>query len=171
MLGIIAGLAAVALASSAGAQTQGIKRVGTGPFPIAASVEVPPGSRLVYVSGTVPDVANASAPERSVQRFGDTEAQTRSVLGKIGAQLRQHGLTMADVVMMRVFLVAPPDSAQMDFAGMMRGYSAFFGTKEQPNRPARSTMQVAGLVDPGWLVEIEVTAARPQQARAAAAQE
>ena len=47
----------------------------------------------------------------------------------------------------------------MDFAGMMRGYRALFGTPAQPNKPARSTMQVAGLVDPGWLVEIEVTAA------------
>ena len=42
----------------------------------------------------------------------------------------------------------------------MRGYSASFGTKEQPNKPARSTMQVAGLVREGWLVEIEVTAAK-----------
>ena len=167
MLRTFAGFAALALASAAGAQSQGIKRVGTGPFPIAASVEVPAGSRLVYVSGSVPDVANPNAPERSAQRFGDTEAQTRSVLSKIETQLRQHGLTMGDVVMMRVFLVAAPNSPQMDFAGMMRGYSAFFGTPKQPNRPARSTMQVAGLVDPGWLVEIEVTAARPEPAGAA----
>ena len=48
----------------------------------------------------------------------------------------------------------------MDFAGMMRGYRAYFGTPQQPLKTARSTMQVAGLVDPGWLVEIEVTAAR-----------
>ncbi len=168
MLRIIMGVASIALASAAGAETQGIKRVGTGPFPIAASVEVPPGSRLTYVSGTVPDVADPNAPERSVQRFGDTQAQTRSVLAKIATQLRQHGLGMGDVVMMRVFLVAPPGTAQMDFAGMMRGYSAFFGTKEQSNRPARSTMEVAGLVDPGWLVEIEVTAARAPEAGAAA---
>jgi enamine deaminase RidA (YjgF/YER057c/UK114 family) len=47
----------------------------------------------------------------------------------------------------------------MDFAGMMKAYREFFGTAAQPNTPARSTMQVAGLVDPGWLVEIEVTAA------------
>ncbi len=40
------------------------------------------------------------------------------------------------------------------------GYREFFGTEAQPMRPARSTMQVSGLVDPGWLVEIEVTAAR-----------
>jgi enamine deaminase RidA (YjgF/YER057c/UK114 family) len=67
---------------------------------------------------------------------------------------------MGDVVMMRVFLVAPPGQSRMDFAGMMRGYRAYFGTPQQPNKTARSTMQVAGLVDPGFLVEIEVTAAR-----------
>jgi enamine deaminase RidA (YjgF/YER057c/UK114 family) len=43
----------------------------------------------------------------------------------------------------------------------MTAYREYFGTAAQPNRPARSTMEVAGLVDPDWLVEIEVTAARP----------
>lgn len=47
----------------------------------------------------------------------------------------------------------------MDFEGFMKGYTQFFGTKEQPNLPARSAMQVAGLVLPEWLVEIEVVAA------------
>jgi len=137
-----------------------IRRVGAAQSPILTSVEVPAGSRLVYVSGTVPDPADASAPAGSPQRFGDTAAQTRSVLRKIEAELARHGLGLGDVVMMRVFLVAPPGRDQMDFAGMMTAYREFFGTSAQPNRPARSTMEVAGLVDPGWLVEIEVTAAR-----------
>ena len=136
------------------------RRMGAPESPISASVEVPAGSRLVYVSGQVPEVANPSAPEDSAERFGDTEAQTRSVIRKIEAVLKAHGLGLGDVVMMRVFLVAPSGQARMDFAGMMRGYRAFFGTPVQPNKPARSTMQVAGLVDPGWLVEIEVTAAK-----------
>ena len=157
--------AATLMASAAGAQQ--IRRVGPPEVPIAGSVEVPAGSRLVYVSGTVPDPVDASAPAGSVQRYGDTAAQTRSVLRKIEAQLREHGLTLSDVVMMRVFLVAPPGQPRMDFAGMMAAYREFFGTAAQPNRPARSTMQVAGLVDPGWLVEIEVTAAQPAAGAAA----
>ena len=157
MLGSITFIGAALAAAQA---EPGIKRVGEGPFPISGSVEIPANSRLVYVSGTVPDAVNTAAAQGSVERFGDTEAQTRSVLTKIQAQLKQHGLGMGDVVMMRVFLVAPPGQQRMDFAGMMRGYSAFFGTAAQPNKPARSTMAVAGLVDPGWLVEIEVTAAR-----------
>jgi enamine deaminase RidA (YjgF/YER057c/UK114 family) len=147
-------------ACAAQAQPQGsIRRVAPGDFPIATSVEVPPGSRLVYVSGQVPEVVDPAAPAGSVQRFGDTAVQTRSVLRRVEAALREHGLGMGDVVMMRIFLVAPPGQARMDFAGMMTGYREFFGTVAQPNRPARSTMQVSGLVDPGWLVEIEATAA------------
>ncbi len=156
-------LAAATLAAGAAQAQTGareIRRLGPPDFPISASVEVPPGSRLVYVSGTVPDVADADAPPGSVQRYGDTADQTRSVLRRIEAQLRQHGLGLGDVVMMRVFLVAPPGQPRMDFAGMMTAYREFFGTLAQPFRPARSTMQVAGLVDPGWLVEIEVTAAK-----------
>ena len=149
---------AVMLAASA-AQAQDIRRVGPPEFPISASVEVPAGSRLVYVSGTVPDPVDASAPAGSVARFGDTAAQTRSVLRKIEAQLATHNLGLRDVVMMRVFLVAPPGEARMDFAGMMTAYREFFGTEAQPMKPARSTVAVAGLVDPGYLVEIEVTAA------------
>ena len=78
---------------------------------------------------------------------------------KVEAALKDQGLGLGDVVMMRVFLVAPPGQ-RMDFAGMMKAYREFFGTAAQPNKPARSTMQVGGLVDPGWLVEIEVTAAK-----------
>ena len=150
----MAGLAAVPL------QAEAPKRMGPLESPIASSVELPAGSRLIYISGQVPTVANAAAADGSVERFGDTETQTRSVIAKIEGALKPHGLGLGDVVMMRVFLVAPPGQPRMDFAGMMRGYRAFFGTAEQPNKPARSTMQVGGLVDPGWLVEIEVTAAK-----------
>ncbi|HET9336367.1 MAG TPA: RidA family protein [Sphingomicrobium sp.] len=150
----------MALAASAPAlATDAPQRMGPGGSPISTSVSVPPGGRLVYISGTVPDVVDAKAPEGSVARFGDTEAQTRSVLRKVEAALKDQGLALGDVVMMRVFLVAP-QGQRMDFAGMMKAYREFFGTAAQPNKPARSTMQVAGLVDPGWLVEIEVTAAK-----------
>ena len=140
------------------AEPSAIKRLGAAASPISSSVEIPPDSRTIYISGTVPDAVKDLASQGTGSRFGDTEAQTKSVLSKIQAQLRQHGMDLGDVVMMRVFLVAPPGQERMDFAGMMRGYSAFFGTSAQPNKPARSTMEVAGLVDPGWLVEIEVTA-------------
>lgn len=131
-------------------------------FPIAASVEVPAGKTTVYLSGKVPSVINADAPRGSLEAYGDTKAQTINVLNAIKADLEGLGLGMGDVVKMQVFLVGDPGKeGKMDFAGFMEGYSQFFGTEAQPNLPARSTMQVAGLVSPAFLVEIEVTAVRP----------
>ena len=69
---------------------------------------------------------------------------------------------MSDVIKMQVFLVGDPaNDGHMDFAGFMEGYVKFFGTEAQPNLPSRSVVQVAGLANPGVLVEIEVTAVRP----------
>ena len=71
------------------------------------------------------------------------------------------GLGMGDVVMMRVYLAADPAmDNKLDFAGLNAAYRTYFGTAEQPNKPARSTFQVAALVAAGALVEIEVQAAR-----------
>ncbi len=158
---LFAGGAAVVMASSAAAQaTQSTQMVMLGQgSPIATSILVPEGRDVVYVSGTVPDAVNKEAAPGSVERYGDTEAQTRSVLGKIERELRAHGMDLRNVVMMRVFLVAPPGAEAMDFRGMMKAYLERY-PMSQPNKPARSTMEVAGLVDPGWLVEIEVTAAK-----------
>jgi enamine deaminase RidA (YjgF/YER057c/UK114 family) len=47
----------------------------------------------------------------------------------------------------------------------MAAYTKFFGTAEQPNKPARSAVQVAALVAPGALVEIEVIAAKPPKGK------
>ena len=131
-------------------------------FPIAAAVEVPAGKTLVYLSGKVPPPLKAKTDSPGVARYGDTETQTVGVLGAIRDQLKGLGLGMGDIIRMQVFLVGDPaHSGRMDFAGFMKGYVQFFGTAEQPNLPARSTLQVAALADPGFLVEIEVTAARP----------
>ncbi|MGA3133860.1 MAG: hypothetical protein ABSD59_24115 [Terracidiphilus sp.] len=43
---------------------------------------------------------------------------------------------------------------------MMKSYTKFFGTPEQPGDPARSAMQVAALAAPWGLIEIEVIAVR-----------
>jgi enamine deaminase RidA (YjgF/YER057c/UK114 family) len=132
-------------------------------FPIAAAVEVPPGKTMVYLSGTVPPmIPGSSAPRDSIEAYGDTRTQTVSVLTAIQTQLAGLGLSMPDVIKMQVFLVGDPSNdGKMDFAGFMQGYTQFFGTEEQPNLPVRSTMQIAGLANPGFLVEIEVTAVRP----------
>jgi enamine deaminase RidA (YjgF/YER057c/UK114 family) len=129
-------------------------------FPIASSVAVPATARLVLVSGTLADVANPDAPAGSIERLGNTEIQSASVLGKIAQELAASGLTMADVVKMNVFMVGDPaKGGAMDFAGLMKAYSRHFGEASRGNLPARTTVQVAALPVPGALVEIEVIAA------------
>ena len=130
-------------------------------FPIATAVEVPSGRTVVYVSGQVPAAIDPTAPPENMA-YGDTKTQTISVMNKIKAVLEGMNLKMGDVVKMQVFLAGDPaKGGKMDFAGFMEGYSMYFGTADQPNLPARSTMQVAALVNPAYLVEIEVTAVRP----------
>jgi enamine deaminase RidA (YjgF/YER057c/UK114 family) len=129
--------------------------------PIARLVTVPPGATTYYLSGMVAPVANPNAPKGSLESFGDTKTQTIGAIGEIKKALAEQDLTLGDVVMMHVYLVGDPaKDGKMDFAGMMEGYTQFFGTKEQPNKPARSTVKVSALISPGYLVEIEVIAAR-----------
>ena len=131
-------------------------------FPIAISVEVPATASLVHLSGQVPPLVDLGHPTDSPMAYGgDTRAQSRATLTLIQSLLQAEGLDMGDVVKMQVYLVADPHRGdKMDFAGFAQAYAEFFGTPEQPNVPARSTFQVAGLLNPGWLVEIEVVAVR-----------
>lgn len=141
---------ALALAGQAFAADQ-ITRRRTGDFPIAASVSLPAGSSLHFLSGMLADPKS----------LGDTETQARSVFEKMGAALSAAGLGYGDVVKMNVFLVGDPKlEGKMDFDGFMRAYSQHFGSAAQPNVPARTTVQVAALPMAGALVEIEVVAAR-----------
>lgn len=131
-------------------------------FPIAAAVEIPPGATTVYLSGAVPRPIDPDAPRDARAAYGDTAAQTTNVLEQIQRQLESLGLGLGDVVKMQVFLVGDEEKdGRMDFAGFMESYRTFFGTEAQPNLPARSAMQIAGLVNPAYLVEIEVVAVRP----------
>lgn len=132
-------------------------------FPILRASEVPATSTIVFLSGAVPGVSNPDAPKGSMEAYGDTETQTVSVLNRIDENLKSLGLTMGDVIKMQAFLVGDPEiGGKMDFAGFMRGYTQFFGTEAQPNLPSRSALQIAGLANPNYLVEIEVTAVRPE---------
>lgn len=130
--------------------------------PIASAVWA--GDTL-YVSGQMGSpVTPADAAKGTPAAYGDTEAQAMSALTKIQAILKDQGLEMGDVVAMHVFLAGDPNNGgKLDFAGMMKSYNKFFGTPEQPNKPARSAMQVAALAAPWGLVEIEVIAVRPSK--------
>jgi len=130
-------------------------------FPIARAVEVPAGKTIYFHSGMTPTPLDPKAKPGTPEYWGDTKAQTLSVFGRIKESLDKLGLNFGDVVAMTVYLVGDPaKDGKMDFEGMMAAYTQFFGTKAQPNLPARSTVQVVSLAGPGMLVEIEVQLAK-----------
>lgn len=135
---------------AAHAQVKRIPLPNNSTFPISEGVWA--GDTL-YLSGTM-GLTKGTPP-------GDTKAQTIAAITSIQKELEEQQLSLGDVVMMHVYLAGDPaKDNKNDFAGFMEGYSQFFGTAAQPNKPARSAMQVAALVAPGALVEIEVIAIR-----------
>jgi enamine deaminase RidA (YjgF/YER057c/UK114 family) len=155
---VFAALSAITLTS---AQADDIVRypIGTS-FPIARAVEIPAGFKLIFHSGFTPTPANPQAKEGTPEYWGDTKTQALSTFKRMQDSLKDMGLGFGDVVKMNVFLVGDPATGKMDFKGFMEAYTQFFGTPEQPNLPARSAVQVAGLAAAGVLVEVEVVLAQ-----------
>jgi enamine deaminase RidA (YjgF/YER057c/UK114 family) len=147
------------LACSLGWAQEKVQHLQQADRPIASGVWV---GNTLYLSGQLASpVTPADSAKGTAAVYGDTEAQTMSALTKIQQLLKEQGLTMGDVVMMHVYMAGDPAKEnKLDFAGMMASYNKFFGTPEQPNKPARSAMQVAALAVPWALVEIEVIAVR-----------
>ncbi len=133
-------------------------------FPIALAVETTADTVLIHHSGTVPGPANPDAEQYSAEYWGDTRTQALSVFSRMESSFEGLGVGFRDVIKMTVFLVGDPTlGGRMDFGGFMEAYTQYFGTEEQPNLPARSAVQVAGLARPGMLVEIEVILAREEE--------
>lgn len=127
----------------------------------AEAIELPAAAEQIILSGVGPEVTDANAPADSVERYGDTQTQTRSVLRQIKEILARRGFQMGDIVNMQALIVGDPrNEGEADFRGFSSAYNQFFGTTDQPNVPARTRAQVIRLVPPGWLVEVTVTAAR-----------
>ena len=153
-------IAAVALVVSLTASAQATKQIPLPPsqnprnadLPISAAVWA---GDMLYVSGWLD-------PDRKTHT--DTASQTVGIIKDIQKLLESQKLTLGDVVMMRIYLGGDPaKGGKGDFDGMMAGYSQFFGTKDQPNKPARTTVQVVlPAADSGALVEIDVVAVRPK---------
>ena len=136
-----------------------VKHIQTKEAGIATGVWV---GDMLYLSGQLPTPITPADREKGKPAvYGNTQAQAESTFAKIEALLKEQGLGMGNVVMMRVYMAADPAMGnRLDFAGMNAAYAKHFGTAVQPNKPARSTFQVAALVAAGALVEIEVQAAR-----------
>lgn len=158
-LAMAAALASFVPAAQAAAKKPApvVERTSSNPTAVISSTAtVPADMKLVFISGTTPSPLDPAKPED----FGDTKTQTLSILTKMKAQLETMGMTMGDIVKMTVFLVSPTPGGRMDSAAMNDVFKTFFGTPEQPNKPTRSTIQIAALGRPTMYVEIEAVAAK-----------
>lgn len=98
----------------------------------------------IAVSGTAP-----IAPDGSVATPGDVYGQTRRCLEIAAAAIEQAGGRIDQVVRTRIFLT---DIARWEDAA--RAHGEIFHTI----RPATTFVGGATLINPAWLVEIEVDA-------------
>lgn len=115
------------------------------PFgPYSHAVEVPPNSRLLYISGEVGAQLDGTVP-------AGIDAQADQVWHNIIAILEDASMSVADLVKITTYLVRAED---VPAAGAAR--AKYFGDA----RPGSATLIVNALVHPDWLIEIEAVAAQ-----------
>ncbi|NNE28460.1 MAG: hypothetical protein HKN16_02410 [Saprospiraceae bacterium] len=127
---------------------------------ILKGASVPAGKQLFFSSGQVTNPVYPDAPEKSLQRYGNTYEQSIGTLQKLEGVLKEAGLGLDDVVYLGVFIAPDPrEEDQIDFDAWFRAYGEFFNNEENPVKTARSTIGVAALARPYLLVEVEAIAA------------
>lgn len=120
------------------------------PFPVNApyhgiyahGVETRVGSRILHVSGQVGQTPEGDLPP-------DFRGQCQQALLNVSAVLTAAKVTLTDIVKMCFYLVRREDM------------SALVEVRKElldGVRPAITTLFVAGLVSPDWLVEVDVVA-------------
>jgi 2-iminobutanoate/2-iminopropanoate deaminase len=103
--------------------------------------------RLIFVSGQ-----GATDPATGALAGADVETQTEQCLKNVRAILQAAGSDLQHVLRCGVFLLD-----MSEFSRMNAVYSRMFGE----HRPARTTIQAAGLPGEGLRVEIDCIAYRP----------
>jgi enamine deaminase RidA (YjgF/YER057c/UK114 family) len=107
-------------------------------------------SRAVKVGNTI-EVTGTVAVDENSQLVGanDAYAQTRFIIEKISGVLQRAGASLEDVVRTRMFVT---DISRWEEYGKAHG--EFFSSI----KPCTSMIEVKGLIDPEYLIEIEATA-------------
>jgi enamine deaminase RidA (YjgF/YER057c/UK114 family) len=158
--GAIAALAMTVLASGCGAASaaEEVKRI-----PLTASQNPSgadaPVSQAVWAGDTL-YISGWLDPD--LKTHTDTKSQAAGIFKDVEKFLESQNLTLGDVVMMRVYLGRDPaKGGKIDLAGSRAAYPLFFGTKDQPNKPACTAVFAALPSGPrGALVEIDFIAVR-----------
>jgi enamine deaminase RidA (YjgF/YER057c/UK114 family) len=107
-------------------------------------------SRAVKVGNTI-EVTGTVAVDENGEVVGKDDAyqQTLFIIGKIEKVLQQAGASLGDVVRTRMFVT---DISRWEQYG--RAHGEFFNKI----KPCTSMIEVKGLIEPGYLIEIEATA-------------
>lgn len=106
-------------------------------------------SRAVQIGNVLELSGTVAAGENGVVGKGDFYLQTKFVLQKIEGVLTQAGYRLSDVVRTRMFVT---DITHWEEVG--RAHGELF----KDIRPVTSMIGISSLIDPDYLVEIEVTA-------------
>jgi len=100
---------------------------------------------FVFVSGCT------SVAQAELVHKGDAYGQAAQAISNVGAALARFGIGLADVVKVSLYVT---DITRWEEVG--RAHAEAFGAV----RPACTMVEVAGLVDPEMLVEVEAVAYR-----------
>lgn len=106
-------------------------------------------SRAVQVGNHIEIAGTVATDNSGVVAKGDAYGQTKFIIEKIAGVLNDAGFSLKDVVRTRMFVT---DISRWEEYG--RAHGEFF----KDIKPVTSMIEVKGLIDPDYLIEIETTA-------------
>ena len=109
-------------------------------------------SRAVQVGNVIEVSGTVAADENGVVGRGSFYEQTKYAIQKIEKVLQRAGFSLEHVTRTRIFVT---DISFWEEVGKAHG--EFFKTI----KPSSSMLEISALIDPDYLVEIEVTAVKP----------
>jgi enamine deaminase RidA (YjgF/YER057c/UK114 family) len=129
----------------------GVRRVSSG----APWEQIVGYSRAVAAGDYIFVTGCTSVRDGEIVHDGDPKAQAEQAIGNVAAALEALGAALSDVVRTRIFVT---DISQWPEVGEAHRTAFAAGW------PATSMVQVAALIDPRLLVEVEAVAYRPRAA-------